>query len=105
MKRCQPNNPAFKQHYRILVVACLVFVLMSAVRFISSGQTLAAGAAGPPAPAELSDQQFWNLSKESSEDDGYFRSDNLLSNETTFQYVIPEVLRTAKQGRVYLGVG
>jgi hypothetical protein len=45
------------------------------------------------------------LSKESSEEDGYFRSDNLLSNETSFQYIIPDMLRTAKQGRVYLGVG
>ena len=37
--------------------------------------------------------------------DGVFRSDNLLSNETSFQYVIPDLLKTAKQGRVYLGVG
>src|SRR5215467_6126037 len=58
-----------------------------------------------PAPAQLTDQQFWNLSKDSSEEDGYFRSDNLLSNETSFQYIIPELLKTAKQGRVYLGVG
>jgi hypothetical protein len=56
-------------------------------------------------PKELTDQQFWSLSKESSEEDGYFRSDNLLSNETSFQYVIPDMLKTAKQGRVYLGVG
>ena len=34
-----------------------------------------------------------------------FRSDNLLSNETSFQYIIPDLLKTAKQGRVYLGVG
>ncbi len=54
---------------------------------------------------ELTDEQFWRLSKESSEDDGFFRSDNLLSNENTFQYVIPPLLKTAKQGRVYLGVG
>src|SRR5207248_2442618 len=32
-------------------------------------------------------------------------SDNLLSNETTFQRIIPSVLQTAKPGRVYLGVG
>jgi hypothetical protein len=29
----------------------------------------------------------------------------LLSNETTFQYVIPDVIKIAKQGRVYMGVG
>src|SRR5262249_48851346 len=45
------------------------------------------------------------LSKDSSEEDGFFRSDNLLSNESSFQYVIPELLKTVKQGHVYLGVG
>src|SRR5215468_5645219 len=57
------------------------------------------------APSQLSDAEFWKLATESSEEDGYFRSDNLLSNETTFQYVIPDVLKIAKQGRVYMGVG
>jgi hypothetical protein len=56
-------------------------------------------------PSRLSDSEFWKLATESSEEDGYFRSDNLLSNETTFQYVIPKVLSIAKPGRVYLGVG
>src|SRR5205814_497329 len=56
-------------------------------------------------PSRLTDEQFWSLSKNSSEEDGVFRSDNLLSNETTFQRIIPGVLQTAKQGRVYLGVG
>src|SRR4029077_17209980 len=56
-------------------------------------------------PARLTDQQFWTLSRDSSEEDGYFRSDNLLSNETSFQYIIPQLLKTAKPGRVYMGVG
>ena len=56
-------------------------------------------------PNRLTDEQFWNLSKNSSEEDGVFRSDNLLSNETTFQWIIPGILKTARQGRVYLGVG
>jgi len=56
-------------------------------------------------PSRLTDDQFWSLSRNSSEEDGVFRSDNLLSNETTFQWVIPQVLQTARQGRVYLGVG
>lgn len=58
-----------------------------------------------PAPARLSDEQFWKLSSSSSEQDGFFRSDNLLSNELNFQYVIPQLLQTAKQGRIYMGVG
>jgi hypothetical protein len=56
-------------------------------------------------PSRLSDQEFWKLSSESSEPNGYFRSDNLLSNETGFQYVVPDLIRTTKPGRVYMGVG
>jgi hypothetical protein len=58
-----------------------------------------------PIADRLSDQQFWKLSSEASEPDGTFRSDNLLSNELGFQTVIPELTRTAKQGRIYMGVG
>jgi hypothetical protein len=59
----------------------------------------------PPVPAQLTNEEFWKLSSSLSEVDGSFRSDNLLSNELGFQYVIPELLRTAQQGRVYMGVG
>ena len=34
-----------------------------------------------------------------------FRSDNLVSNEMYMQRVIPELMRIAKPGRAYLGVG
>src|SRR5262249_21366484 len=56
-------------------------------------------------PASLTDQEFWQLVTTSSEPDGFFNSDNLLSNETTFQYVIPALKRTVKPGGVYVGVG
>lgn len=56
-------------------------------------------------PATLSDEEFWKLVVDSSEADGFFRSDNLMSNEAGFQEVVPELLRTSKPGRVYLGVG
>jgi hypothetical protein len=56
-------------------------------------------------PSKLSDQEFWRLSTEFSEPNGTFRSDNLLSNEMWLQYVIPDLLRTARSGRVYMGVG
>jgi hypothetical protein len=58
-----------------------------------------------PVPLRLTDDQFWELATSLSEQDGSFRSDNLLSNELNFQYVIPELLRTARQGRIYMGVG
>jgi hypothetical protein len=56
-------------------------------------------------PTKLSDSAYWKLVTDISEPGGYFRSDNFVSNETTFQWVIPELLRTTKPGGVYLGVG
>ena len=55
-------------------------------------------------PARLADHEFWRLSVEMSEPGGYFRSENLVSNEHTFQYVIPALKRQVKPGGVYLGV-
>lgn len=55
-------------------------------------------------PARLTDQQFWRLSTEFSEPAGFFRSENLVSNEHTFQHVIPTLKRQVKPGGVYLGV-
>jgi hypothetical protein len=56
-------------------------------------------------PERLSDAEFWHMVTDFSEPDGYFRSENLLSNETGFQTVIPELLKTVKPGGVYFGVG
>jgi hypothetical protein len=55
--------------------------------------------------ARIADQEYWRLISDLSEPNGFFRSDNLLSNELWFQYVIPDLTKTAKSGRVYLGVG
>jgi len=74
---------------------------------VTGGTGLAAqtSAVAETLPAALTDQEFWRLTEELSEPNGYFNSDNLLSNETTFQYVIPELKKTIKPGGVYMGVG
>jgi hypothetical protein len=51
------------------------------------------------------DAEFWNLINEFSEPGGTFRSDNYVSNESTFQHVIPQLKQQIKPGGVYLGVG
>src|SRR5262245_56970506 len=56
-------------------------------------------------PGRISDAEFWKLVAEFSEPNGFFDSDNLLSNETTFQYVIPRLKTIAKSGGAYVGVG
>jgi hypothetical protein len=56
-------------------------------------------------PSQLTDQEFWKLSTDFSEPDGFFRSDNLLSNEVWLQRVIPDLLSNLKSPSVYMGVG
>jgi hypothetical protein len=69
-----------------------------------------AGVAQNTLPASLSDREFWSLTEQLSEPDGYFRSnsgspDNLLSNETMISIVAAALARTVKPSGVYLGVG
>ena len=56
-------------------------------------------------PSRFTDKELWQLSADFSEPGGYFRSDNLLSNELGFQAVIPGLREKIKPGGVYLGVG
>ena len=83
----------------------------SCIAVASSSQLVLAqsGAAPPTAaltlPTRLTDQEFWKLSTDFSEPPGYFRSDNLLSNETGYQMVIPSLLKGDRLNKVYMGVG
>jgi hypothetical protein len=56
-------------------------------------------------PDRIDDNAFWRLVEDLSEPGGVFQSENLLSNETGFQAVIPRLQESAKAGGVYLGVG
>jgi hypothetical protein len=55
-------------------------------------------------PDRLDDATFWRMMTEMSEPWGVFRSENFVSNETSYQWIIPELQRTVPAGRVYLGV-
>ena len=81
---------------RFLFATFALVLQLSAFTSIQAQNTL---------PAELSDEEFWKLSSEFSEPDGTFRSDNLLSNESYFQFVIPPLNAIVKSGNVYMGVG
>jgi len=78
-------------------------VLGACVMAVSFGPSARAGAGA--LPDTLTPGAFWALSNELSEANGYFQSDNLVSNEILFQHVIPELAKAAGPGRVYLGVG
>src|SRR5688572_22565032 len=59
----------------------------------------------PRIPERLDDSTFWSMVNDLSEPGGYFHSDNFVSNELGFQYVIPEMLSATGTRGVYVGVG
>jgi hypothetical protein len=56
-------------------------------------------------PGQIGDVDFWQLMNDLSEPGGSFIADNFVSNERTFQRVIPELQRSAPRAGAYLGVG
>lgn len=68
----------------------------------ASAQTSATTA---KAPESLTATEFSRLSRELSEDGGYFRSDNFTSNETSYLHVIDKMKQIGAAGGAYLGVG
>src|SRR5262245_61908391 len=56
-------------------------------------------------PVELTDEIFRRMIQEFSEPGGHFMYENYLSNERSYQDPIPSIIKVAKPGGVYLGVG
>jgi hypothetical protein len=83
-----------------LVVACLCVCLSGAALLGIRAQVVP-----DTLPSQHGDRECWTLVTESSEPDGFFRSDNLVSNERTYQEVVPELKRRVLPNGVYLGVG
>jgi hypothetical protein len=62
-------------------------------------------AAADSLPSSLAPDEFWRLSETLSEAGGQFQSENLLSNETGLQAVLPALAKMNPPASVYLGVG
>lgn len=56
-------------------------------------------------PESLSAAEFARLSRELSEEGGYFRSDNFTSNETSYLHIVDKLREIGTTGGAYLGVG
>ncbi len=56
-------------------------------------------------PDSLSATEFSRLSREFSEEGGYFRSDNFTSNETSYLHIVDKLRQLGTTGGAYLGVG
>jgi hypothetical protein len=75
----------------IVFISALVLIVPS----VSAADTI---------PREITDDAFWRLVNDYSEQSGPFRFE-YMSNEQQFQFVIPRLKENRKPGGVYLGVG
>ena len=78
--------------------------VVSALLLLAAVGPLASAGRAQKLPDRLDDATFWRMMNEMSEPWGVFRSENFVSNETSYQWIIPELQRTVKPGAVYLGV-
>jgi hypothetical protein len=79
-----------------VALALVLLVFSSSVSTQRAAETL---------PAQLSDAEYWKLISEFSEPSGYFQYEIVTSNETSYQYVMPELMKSPRSGGAYLGVG
>src|SRR5205085_11845987 len=56
-------------------------------------------------PDRYTDAEFWRMVTEFSEAGGDYQYENFVSNEISYQEVIPALSRLAKPGGVYFGGG
>jgi hypothetical protein len=82
-----------------LIISIALVLCVSALPSLKTART------AESLPSRLSDDAFWRMVSGFSEEGGYFRFENFLSNELGFQHVIPVLKEITKNGGVYLGVG
>ena len=69
------------------------------------GRSLATVSAARQLPAAIADSTFARLVARISEPGGYFDSDNLISNESSYLHVLGAMRRLGVSGGAYVGVG
>jgi len=79
--------------------ATLSFIAVSLFALILNG------APADPIPAQLNDAEYWKMVTGFSEPGGSFQLEIITSNETSYQSVMPDLMRAAKPGGTYFGVG
>src|SRR6516165_11080637 len=91
---------AYKARLAVLFAAVLgvlfAFVYTSHLPTSRAAETL---------PAQLSDAEYWKMISDFSEPSGYFQYDIITSNESSYQVVLPDLMKKAQPGGTYLGVG
>jgi hypothetical protein len=78
-----------------LSLICLLALLGVARLSVKAADTL---------PAQYTDAEFWRMVTDFSETGGDYQYENFVSNEISYQEVLPALSRLAKPGGVYFGV-
>jgi len=78
-----------------LAVICLTAVFAMSRLYVKAADTL---------PAQYTDAEFWRIVTDFSETGGDYQFENFVSNEISYQEVLPDLSRLAKPGGVYFGV-
>jgi len=93
--------PTFAPARKLLLALVLVAVALPLAAGPPAAQVARLEERRDPIPAE----EFSRLSQEMSEEDGYFRSDNFTSNETSYLHVVDKLRELVAAGGAYVGVG
>ena len=95
-----------RRYSDVMVRKCIYAASLLVILMVAAGLQRTAN---PPAQAaaeiQVSAGQFGRYIADLSEPEGYFDTDNFISNETSYLHVIPELRRRVRPGFVYLGVG
>ncbi len=75
------------------------------IPFLSFALWVVAAPISPTSAGGVSDEEFQRLALDLSEPAGYFGTDNLVSNETSFLHVNQDLMQLAPRGQAYLGTG
>jgi hypothetical protein len=74
----------------------LLTILLLLAAIVFSTETL---------PSRLSDAEYWKMITDFSEPAGYYQYNVITTNEASYQYSIPDLMKTPRAGGAYLGVG
>src|SRR5215467_9299085 len=85
---------------RVLLASVVALAAISTLWFLPAPRVPSTSLA-----KEITNDAFWKMVEDFSEASGYFRSDNFISNERQYQWVISDLKRGRAPGGVYLGVG
>src|SRR5689334_10553779 len=91
----RPQNAIHSTYMRATTLTSALAATLLAAAVLCAAETV---------PPSLSDPQFWKLVTDFSEPGGGFVFEMFMSNEETFQEILPDLLKRVQPGGVYLGV-